>query len=130
MKPINCYGLIWQRILGTLWKIQSGRFILFRLPLTMSSPLDLVVYFIAYMSMQDRTPGAIRTYVSGLSYMYKIHGLWDVTKFYIVTKMLENGSKTDSETRHTSHHNIVKNPINPTGTREGLRFICLGRLSA
>ena len=66
---------------------------LFRLPLTWPAPLDQVVHFIAYMSVQGRAPGSIRTYISGLSYMYKIHGLEDVTKSFIVTKMLEGAAR-------------------------------------
>ena len=66
---------------------------LFRLSLTWPAPLVQVVHFIAYMSVQGRAPGSIRTYVSGLSYMYKIHGLEDVTKSFIVTKMLEGAAE-------------------------------------
>ena len=42
---------------------------LFRLSLTWPAPLDQVVRFTAYMPMQGRAPGSIRTYISGLSYM-------------------------------------------------------------
>ena len=66
---------------------------LFRLSSTWPAPLDQVVHFIAYMSMQGRAPGFIRTYISGFSYMYKIHGLEDVTKSFIVTKMLEGAAR-------------------------------------
>ena len=62
---------------------------LFRLPLIWPDHLDQLVHFIAYMSMEGRAQGSIRTYISGLSYMYmyKIHSLEDVTKSFKVTKI-------------------------------------------
>ena len=66
---------------------------LFGLPLIWPAPLDQVVQFIAYMSSKNKAPGSIRTYISGLSYLYKIRGLEDVTKSFLVTKMLEGAAR-------------------------------------
>ena len=70
------------------------------------------------MPMQGRVPGSIRTYISGLSYMYKIHGLEDVNKSFTVTKMLMEGAAR--QTRKLDTRAPIS--INSTSTRETLCF--------
>ena len=82
----------WQTYRSACASFNQFRY-LFRLPLTWPDHLDQVVHFIAYMSMQGRAQGSIRTYISGLSYMYKIHGLEDVATSFIVTKLLEGSAR-------------------------------------
>lgn len=60
---------------------------LYGLPLSWPAPLEHIIQFIASMSAEGKASGSIRTYISGLSYMYKIHGLTDITKSFIVTKL-------------------------------------------
>ncbi|XP_052710642.1 uncharacterized protein LOC128185011 [Crassostrea angulata] len=66
---------------------------LYGLPLSWPAPLEHIIQFIASMSAEGKACGSIRTYISGLSYMYKIHGLTDITKSFIVTKLLEGAAR-------------------------------------
>lgn len=52
-------------------------------------PLDHVVQFIAYLSCKDNTYSTARAYVSAISFQSKIHNIADITKNFIVSKLLE-----------------------------------------
>ena len=52
-----------------------------------------IVQFIAYMSDCNCAPSTIKTYISGLSFWYKVQGREDVTKAFIVTKLLEGAKR-------------------------------------
>ena len=56
-------------------------------------PVDQIVQFIAYMSACNCAPSTIRTYISGLSFWYKVLGRKDVTKPFIVTKLLKGAKR-------------------------------------
>ena len=82
----------WQTYSTTIGKFNQFRY-LYGLPLDGLPPVDQVVQFIAYMSACNCTPSTIRTYISGLSFWYKVQGCEDVTKAFIVTKLLEDAKR-------------------------------------
>lgn len=51
-------------------------------------PLDHVVQFIAFLSCKDYTYSTARAYVSAISFQSKIHNIADITKNFIVSKLL------------------------------------------
>ena len=51
--------------------------------------LDHLTLFVAYLSWLQYKPNTIRTYLSGISYFSKLHGLTDLTNSFIIKKMLE-----------------------------------------
>ena len=82
----------WQTYSTAIGKFNQFRY-LYGLPLDGLPPVDQVVQFIAYMSACNCTPSTIRTYISGLSFWYKVQGREDVTKAFIVTKLLEGAKR-------------------------------------
>ena len=82
----------WQTYSTAIGKFNQFRY-LYGLPLDGLPPVDQVVQFIAYMSACNCAPSTIRTYISGLSFWYKVQGCEDVTKAFIVTKLLEGAKR-------------------------------------
>ena len=52
-------------------------------------PIEILAQFIAYLSYKGLAASTISTYISGLSHVYKMNGLHDSTKFFLISKMLE-----------------------------------------
>lgn len=94
---------------------------LYGLPLSWPAPLEHIIQFIASLSAEGKASGSIRTYISGLSYMYKIHGLTDITKAFIVTKLLEGAARQNPthDTRAPITFNIL------TTLLQALEKVCL-----
>ena len=82
----------WQTYSTALRKLNRFRY-LYGLPLYGSPPVDKIVQFIAYMSAFICAPSTIRTYISGLSFWYKVQGREEVTMAFIVTKLLKGRKK-------------------------------------
>lgn len=52
-------------------------------------PVNDLLNFIAFLSVQGLSGGTISSYISGVSYHHKIQGIQDTTKFFIIGKALE-----------------------------------------
>ncbi|CAG2205846.1 unnamed protein product [Mytilus edulis] len=52
-------------------------------------PVNDLVNFIAFLSVQGLSGETISSYISGVSYHHKIQGIQDTTKFFIIGKALE-----------------------------------------
>ena len=63
----------WQTYSTAIGKFDQFRY-LYGLPLDGLPPVDQVVQFIANMSACKCAPSTIRTYISGLSFWYKVQG--------------------------------------------------------
>ena len=53
-------------------------------------PVEILAQFIAYLSYKGLTASTVSTYISGLSHVHKMNGLHDSTKFFLISKMLED----------------------------------------
>lgn len=93
----------WQTYKAAVDSFDHFRYI-FCLQQLWPAPVDHIVHFIAYLSAKNQAPATIRTYISGLSYRHKIHGLSDATKSFIVTKLLEGVTRS-------SQHRDTRAPI-------------------
>ena len=60
----------------------------FNIPLVLPPPLHVVISYIAYLSMAGYANKSIRSYIEALSFVLKSHSVTDVTKHFLVTKML------------------------------------------
>jgi hypothetical protein len=49
----------------------------------------MYMHIVAYLSYKGHTAFTVSTYISGLSHVYKMNGLHDSTKFFLISKMLE-----------------------------------------
>ena len=72
------------------------------LPVIWPVPVDHIVQFLAYLSLKGRSSSCMRTYISGLSHTFKIQGMADNTKSFLVTKILE-GARGNPIPEHLSH---------------------------
>ncbi|XP_056001729.1 uncharacterized protein LOC130048715 [Ostrea edulis] len=64
-----------------------------QLPVIWPAPLEHIVQFLAYLSLKGRSPSSLRTYISGLSHIFKIQGMADNTKSFMVAKILEGANR-------------------------------------
>ena len=53
-------------------------------------PVEILAQFITYLSYKGLTASTVSTYISGLSHVHKMNGLQDNTKFFFISKMLED----------------------------------------
>ena len=58
-------------------------------PDTWPVPLDVLMIFIAFMSIRGLSPSTVSTYVSGVGFAHKICVLVDNTNCFLITKMIE-----------------------------------------
>lgn len=47
-----------------------------------------MIEFVAYLSTQEMAPSTIKSYLSGIGFQCKLNGYTDVTRFFIIQKML------------------------------------------
>ncbi len=66
-----------------------------------------LVFFIAQLSLENKSYNSISTYIRGISYYLKINNLQDITGSFIIKKMLEGAKRT-------SHKPDIRCPITPT----------------
>jgi hypothetical protein len=48
-----------------------------------------IIRYIGFLSLNGYSPSTVRAYISGLSFKLKTHGNEDITKSFIITKMLD-----------------------------------------
>ena len=79
------------------------------LPVIWPVPVDHIVQFLAYLSLKGRSSSCMRTYISGLSHTFKIQGMADNTKSFLVTKILEGAGRLTRkpDTRAPITYNIL-----------------------
>ena len=58
--------------------------------------LDNIITFIAYLSLKGCTYSTASSYISGLSFYFKINGWEDPTQAFVVRKLLKGYSKCHS----------------------------------
>ena len=61
-----------------------------------TASLDNIITFIAYLSLKGCTYITASSYISGLSFCYKINGWEDSTQAFVVRKLLKSYSKCNS----------------------------------
>jgi hypothetical protein len=64
---------------------------------TWPPPVEQIVSFTAYLSLQSYAESTARAYIASIGYECKIQGLDDSTKRFIVTKMLEGFRRLKSK---------------------------------
>ncbi|XP_041379259.1 uncharacterized protein LOC121391847 [Gigantopelta aegis] len=56
-------------------------------------PLEHLIHFIAYLSLEQLSPSTVRTYISGLSNWHRLTGYGDPTEHFVISKLLEGCSR-------------------------------------
>ena len=72
------------------------------LPLTWPPPVDHIVNFIAYLSIEGFSDATARSYIAAISYYCKLHHNEDPTHRFIVSKLLEGMKRL----RHKPDHRL------------------------
>ncbi|XP_061178924.1 uncharacterized protein LOC133187541 [Saccostrea echinata] len=73
---------------------------------TFPSQLNHIMSFIAWLYQHKKSYNTINTYVAGISYYHKIHGLSDPTQFFVIKKLLKGA-------QHLSNAPDIRLPITP-----------------
>ena len=75
----------------------------YTLPPTWPIPVDQLIQYISFLSIQQLAPSTISTYLAGISYYHKLYNMNDTTKSFIVTKVIEG----------TKRKPVLKDPRSP-----------------
>ncbi|XP_062586591.1 uncharacterized protein LOC134248181 isoform X3 [Saccostrea cucullata] len=73
---------------------------------TFPAQLNHIMSFIAWLYQHKKSYNTINTYIAGISYYHKIHGLSDPTQFFVIKKLLKGA-------QHLSNAPDIRLPITP-----------------
>ena len=80
------------------WESFQNFRLTYKFSLNEAPTIEHVVNYIAYLSLNGYAAATLSTYIAGLSFHFRSHGLQDVTQSFIVKRMLE-GSRRGRTTR-------------------------------
>lgn len=89
-------------------------------------PLDHIIQYIAYLSLHGFAYSTSSTRIAAISYYHKVHNFQDITKNFIVKKLLEG-------IRRNATHKDIRAPITLTILRKlprALKCICFSNYEA
>jgi hypothetical protein len=67
----------------------------YKIPQIFPIPVDQLLNFIAFLSLEGASFRTVALYMNGLSYLHKIRGLFDNTKSFVIVKTLEGYRRTN-----------------------------------